>query len=196
MKNQYRQITWEDWAYETRVSTAMRAFTDYPLLAFGDKPGEKAPVRECWVLSYDGGKYVTLYLEQDNVHHVDQVKIGYVYRTQERGGVAKMVDRWKLRDSRNKPAWRLLKRRYTKTEYHLWRRDYDECPLTFATLRETLSKIRNGDPAYYQGDLWFQRSNHHHDGSIETEHDFLCTVYEDPPSISWAQPVKKFRRNK
>ena len=35
----------------------MIAYTDYPIPEFGDKFYTKAPMRECYVLSYDGENY-------------------------------------------------------------------------------------------------------------------------------------------
>lgn len=50
-------------------------YTDYPILALGDKPGEAAPIRECELLSYDGDKYVTVKVEGIEV----EFKAGYLY---------------------------------------------------------------------------------------------------------------------
>lgn len=57
------------------TSRPLRAWTDYPISALGDAPGEDAPIRECFVLAYDGSKYLTV--EVDGVR--EQVKSGYVY---------------------------------------------------------------------------------------------------------------------
>ena len=60
----------------------MKAFTDYPILELGDKPNQKAPVRECEVLSYDGDKYCKIRV----AGCFDEVKTGYLYAEKGRYG--------------------------------------------------------------------------------------------------------------
>lgn len=38
----------------------MRVWTDYPITQLGDTPNQRAPVRECSVIAYDGDKYATV----------------------------------------------------------------------------------------------------------------------------------------
>jgi len=51
------------------------AYTDYPILELCDEPGQPAPIREVYVVSYDGDKYVTIRAEGVTV----SVKRSYVY---------------------------------------------------------------------------------------------------------------------
>jgi hypothetical protein len=53
----------------------MKAWTDYPIAQLGDEYGKKAPIRECYVYSYDGDKYCEIIVE--GVHEL--VKSGYLY---------------------------------------------------------------------------------------------------------------------
>ena len=54
----------------------MRAWTDYPILALGDRPHMEAPVREVEVISYDGDKYCRV-----RVGGVEEsIKAGYLYQ--------------------------------------------------------------------------------------------------------------------
>ena len=54
----------------------MRAWTDYPILALGDRPHEEAPVREVEVMSYDGDKYCRVSVEGVE----ESIKAGYLYQ--------------------------------------------------------------------------------------------------------------------
>jgi hypothetical protein len=54
----------------------MKAWTDYPILALGDKPHQEAPVREVEVLAYDGDKYCRVWV--DGVE--ESIKSGYLYQ--------------------------------------------------------------------------------------------------------------------
>ena len=54
----------------------MRAWTDYPILALGDRPMEEAPVREVKVISYDGDKYCRVSVEGVE----ESIKAGYLYQ--------------------------------------------------------------------------------------------------------------------
>ena len=60
----------------------MIAYTDYPIPELGDKFYTKAPMRECFVLSYDGDSYELI------VKGVKQwIRCKSVYRTPSRGDV-------------------------------------------------------------------------------------------------------------
>ncbi len=72
----------------------MRAWTDYPILELGDLSGEKAPVREIQVLSYDGNKYCKILV--DGVY--DEIKAGYIYTKSGRLGEVPAV---KIKDLEN-----------------------------------------------------------------------------------------------
>lgn len=37
--------------------TSLNCWTDYPIVELGDRPGARAPIRPCLVLSWDGNKY-------------------------------------------------------------------------------------------------------------------------------------------
>jgi hypothetical protein len=67
----------------------VKAYTDYPIPAFGDTPGQEAPVRACEVLAYDGDKLVTI--EVAGVRC--QVKAGYVYQREGRLGEVPTLSR-------------------------------------------------------------------------------------------------------
>jgi hypothetical protein len=54
----------------------MRAYTDYPILALGDKSGAIAPIRPCRVVAYDRNKYATVLVGG----HVVEIKAGYLYK--------------------------------------------------------------------------------------------------------------------
>ena len=60
----------------------MKAFTDYPFVELGDVSGEKAPVRPCTVLSYDGDKYCKIVVGSLET----EIKAGYLYKTAGRFG--------------------------------------------------------------------------------------------------------------
>jgi hypothetical protein len=53
----------------------LKAFTDYPFLHLGDKSGEKAPIRECEIISYDDNKYCEIIVDSTGA----SVKAGYLY---------------------------------------------------------------------------------------------------------------------
>jgi hypothetical protein len=57
----------------------MKAYTDYPITVFKDKPGEIAPIREVTILSYDGDKYCKVRIT-DNIGSIfTEIKSGYLY---------------------------------------------------------------------------------------------------------------------
>ncbi len=56
----------------------MAFYTDYPIFQLGDVAGEKAPVRECCPMSYDGNKYLKIAV--NGAKYEIEVKSGYVYR--------------------------------------------------------------------------------------------------------------------
>lgn len=56
-------------------SPFLRAYTDYPFGKLGDAPGQKAPMREVLVISYDGDRCCRVLVEGD----VLEVKAGYLY---------------------------------------------------------------------------------------------------------------------
>lgn len=58
----------------------MKAYTDYPFTELGDIAGEKAPIRSCFVIAYDGDKYCKIVVDKLET----EVKIGYLYS--EEGG--------------------------------------------------------------------------------------------------------------
>lgn len=53
----------------------MQAYTDYPISKLGDTPYEKAPIRRCNILSYDG----SLYCKVEVGGVVEEIKSGYLY---------------------------------------------------------------------------------------------------------------------
>lgn len=50
-------------------------YTDYPFTELGDAPNKEAPIRPVQVISYDGNKYCTVWVEG----HQLEVKAGYIY---------------------------------------------------------------------------------------------------------------------
>lgn len=60
----------------------LKVWTDYPFLALGDKSGEKAPVRQVEVLSYDEDKYCTVRVPC--LSQLQDVKLGYLYKKEGR----------------------------------------------------------------------------------------------------------------
>jgi hypothetical protein len=57
-------------------SREIHGYTDCPIDFLGDVPGQKAPIRKCQILAYDGDKYCCIL-----VHGViTEVKSGYVYK--------------------------------------------------------------------------------------------------------------------
>lgn len=63
-------------------------YTDYPFHSLGDKPYTEAPIRECFLISYDGNKYVQISVNGIN----EEVKCGYVYATKGRCGEVESID--------------------------------------------------------------------------------------------------------
>lgn len=59
------------------MAHTMDAWTDYPLVQLGDVRGERAPIRRCTVVGFDGDKYVTIRVE--GVTESLWVKRFYVY---------------------------------------------------------------------------------------------------------------------
>ena len=53
----------------------MNLWTDHPIIALGDKPGEEAPVRQVRLLEYDGNKYCRILVDGVEV----EIKAGYLY---------------------------------------------------------------------------------------------------------------------
>lgn len=53
----YNGYTVEDARLKTLKGNKLIAYTDYPVPELGDKFYTKAPMRECYVLSYDGENY-------------------------------------------------------------------------------------------------------------------------------------------
>lgn len=69
---------------------AVRAWTDYPIIELGDRPGKIAPIRLVDVLSYDRDK--SCRIRVGNV--VDLVKRCYLYKHRGRcGKAARLSDR-------------------------------------------------------------------------------------------------------
>lgn len=64
-------------------------WTDYPFEELGDTPHQRAPVRRCEPLDYDGDKYVCVRVEGVEAH----IKACYVYTLPGRCGAAPAVDR-------------------------------------------------------------------------------------------------------
>lgn len=62
----------------------MDLWTDYPILELGDKSGELAPVRRCWLKAYDGDKYATVIVGDLLVE--EDIKLGYIYKGEGRYG--------------------------------------------------------------------------------------------------------------
>ena len=66
----------------------MKAYTDYPITELGDIAGEKAPIRSCVVISYDGDKYCKIVVGKI----VKEVKTGYLYKKAGRRGEVPCID--------------------------------------------------------------------------------------------------------
>ncbi len=66
----------------------MKAFTDHPFAFLGDEEGQKAPIRECLVLSYDGNKYCKIIVDGEEA----EVKTGYLYKDAGRFGDAAPIE--------------------------------------------------------------------------------------------------------
>ena len=56
------------------------AYTDYPIPELGDKFYTKAPMRECYVLSYDGKDYCEVFVEEKK----EVIKSSKIYATPSR----------------------------------------------------------------------------------------------------------------
>ena len=54
----------------------MRAWTDMPFESLGDELGCIAPIRVCYVISYDGNKYCKIFVDGE----IEEVKSGYLYQ--------------------------------------------------------------------------------------------------------------------
>jgi hypothetical protein len=86
-------------------SNNMKAWTDYPIIELGDVPHERAPVRECSVLSYDGDKRCLVLV--DGV--TKEIKAGYLYTKPGRSGEVPILTWRQLRlleapsNTRNQP---------------------------------------------------------------------------------------------
>ena len=70
----------------------MTFWTDYPISELGDVPHQKAPVRECEVLSYDGDKYVRVKVGGI----ITSFKAGYIYERPGRSGEVPTLSRKSL----------------------------------------------------------------------------------------------------
>ena len=70
----------------------MKAWTDYPFTWLGDVEGEKAPVREIEVLSYDGDKYCRVKVCGGE----DEIKSGYIYQQKGRYGEVPVITQEQL----------------------------------------------------------------------------------------------------
>jgi hypothetical protein len=57
-------------------------YTDYPFTELGDEPNKEAPVREVYLIGFDGDKYVDVLVEG----RMSSVKYGYIYREAKRFG--------------------------------------------------------------------------------------------------------------
>lgn len=79
---EYNGRTVEDALSEILKGSELIAYTDYPIPELGDKFYSKAPMRECYVLSYDGEFYELI------VEGVNQwIRCKNVYATNTRGDV-------------------------------------------------------------------------------------------------------------
>jgi hypothetical protein len=68
-----------------------RCFTDYPILALGDKSGKRAPIRECRLLSVDGAlRYCDVLVKDGNSWTQHRFKVGYLYADRGRLGSKKL----------------------------------------------------------------------------------------------------------
>lgn len=70
-----------------------KAWTDYPILAFGDKSGEEAPVRKVAVLYYDDDKYLGVVVMDNDQGFLTEIKAGYIYAQKGRYGDVDTFDR-------------------------------------------------------------------------------------------------------
>lgn len=69
----------------------MKAWTDYPF-TWLDTAGEKAPVREIEVLSYDDNKYCRIKV----CDREDEIEAGYIYQREGRYGEVPPITRRQL----------------------------------------------------------------------------------------------------
>jgi len=91
----------------------MKAYTDYPILELGDISGERAPIREVQVISYDLNKYCRI--EVGGIQ--TEVKRGYLYTKPGRCGEVKAIDTRKCKTSRGKHIWKIEKAWGKRTQY-------------------------------------------------------------------------------
>lgn len=56
-------------------------WTDYPFEHLGDISGQKAPIRACRIIDYDGDKYCTIILDDGSQ---ESIKKCYVYESRRR----------------------------------------------------------------------------------------------------------------
>lgn len=187
-------IQWQD-GKQVHRTLAVQAWTDYPFVELGDKSGQQAPIRKCWVLASDGSAYVHLMVEVEgrNLNHFESIKRCYVYSEPGRCGEVKQVSRWLIRNRRNQPAWQYLRRRYTKTTYQFWRVDDagSEVCERFATKADMHRKVDN---CGWQGEAWYWRESHHHDGGSFSEHEQYGDTY--PAARSFSTRIKKRNRGR
>ena len=71
---------------------AAKTWTDYPMTALGDTPGQRAPIREASLISYDGDRYVRCDVEGTVIH----IKSGYLHARRGRCGEVPTISRWVL----------------------------------------------------------------------------------------------------
>lgn len=72
-----------------KLSSGMKAYTDYPIVALGDEPHKDAPIREVWVIDYDGNKYCDVLLA-DGLFA--EIKADYLYKERGRCGEVECID--------------------------------------------------------------------------------------------------------
>ena len=54
--------------------------TDYPIHSFGDKAGEVAPIRDCYLTEIPIDKYAeVIVIGENNNYSISSIKIGYLY---------------------------------------------------------------------------------------------------------------------
>ena len=76
-----------------RLTVKLHAWTDYPIVELGDRPGEMAPVRPCTVVSWDRDKYC--FVDVCGVRK--EIKLAYIYSKPGRLREVKKIAKWKLR---------------------------------------------------------------------------------------------------
>ena len=64
----------------------MQAWTDYPIIEFGDVEGELAPIRRCKIVAYDGDKYAKVFIRDQSCAVTKSIKGGYLYSKPGRHG--------------------------------------------------------------------------------------------------------------